>query len=27
LNTGEKVLCFVPESGRFSSSFMLLTTV
>jgi len=27
LNAGEKVLCFVPESGRFSSSFMLLTTV
>jgi len=27
LETGEKVLCYVPESGRFSSSFMLLTAV
>ena len=25
LKTGEKVLCYVPESGRFSTSFMLLT--
>lgn len=25
LKTGEKLLCFIPESGRFSSSFMLLT--
>lgn len=24
LKTGEKILCYVPESGRFSSSFMLL---
>jgi 3-oxoacyl-[acyl-carrier-protein] synthase-3 len=27
LKKGEKVLCYVPESGRFSSSFMLLTVV
>ncbi len=27
LNAGEKILCYVPESGRFSSSFMLLTAV
>jgi len=25
--TGEKILCFVPESGRFSSGYMLLTVV
>lgn len=25
LKKGEKLLCFVPESGRFSSAFMLLT--
>lgn len=25
LKAGEKILCYVPESGRFSSSFMLLT--
>ncbi len=25
LKTGEKVLCYVPESGRFSTAFMLLT--
>lgn len=25
LKRGEKILCYVPESGRFSSSFMLLT--
>ena len=27
LKTGEKILCYVPESGRFSSGFMLLTAV
>ena len=27
LKSGDKLLCFVPESGRFSSSFMLLTVV
>jgi 3-oxoacyl-[acyl-carrier-protein] synthase III len=27
LAQGDRVLCFVPESGRFSSSFMLLTAV
>lgn len=25
LKQGEKVLCYIPESGRFSSCFMLLT--
>ena len=25
--SGNKILCFIPESGRFSSSFMLLTAV
>lgn len=25
LNAGEKLLCYIPESGRFSSAFMLLT--
>ena len=25
LRRGDKILCFVPESGRFSSGFMLLT--
>jgi 3-oxoacyl-[acyl-carrier-protein] synthase-3 len=25
LKTGEKLLCYIPESGRFSSAFMLLT--
>lgn len=25
LNRGEKILCYIPESGRFSSAFMLLT--
>ena len=25
IKAGQKLLCFVPESGRFSSSFMLLT--
>lgn len=27
LPAGQKILCYVPESGRFSSSFMLLETV
>lgn len=27
LQTGEKILCFVPESGRFSSGYMLLEVV
>ncbi|MCF7529230.1 beta-ketoacyl-ACP synthase III [Neisseria lisongii] len=27
LQTGQKVLCYVPESGRFSSCFMLLEVV
>ncbi|MEN8168692.1 MAG: beta-ketoacyl-ACP synthase III [Pseudomonadota bacterium] len=27
LKAGEKILCFVPESGRFSTSFTLLTVV
>ncbi|MDJ0807031.1 MAG: beta-ketoacyl-ACP synthase III [Gammaproteobacteria bacterium] len=27
LRPGDKLLCFVPESGRFSSSFMLLSVV
>lgn len=27
LKVGQKVLCYVPESGRFSSSFMLLEVV
>ena len=27
LQTGQRLLCFVPESGRFSSSFMQLTVV
>jgi len=27
LTKGEKILCYVPESGRFSSSFMLLEVV
>jgi len=25
LKSGEKLLCYIPESGRFSSAFMLLT--
>jgi 3-oxoacyl-[acyl-carrier-protein] synthase-3 len=25
LESGNKLLCFVPESGRFSSAYMLLT--
>jgi 3-oxoacyl-[acyl-carrier-protein] synthase-3 len=27
LRKGEKLLCFIPESGRFSTAFMLLTVV
>jgi len=27
LTPGEKILCFIPESGRFSHCFMLLTVV
>jgi 3-oxoacyl-[acyl-carrier-protein] synthase-3 len=27
LKPGEKILCFIPESGRFSHCFMLLTVV
>lgn len=27
LSAGQKILCFIPESGRFSSSFMLLEVV
>ena len=27
LKQGEKLLCFIPESGRFSHCFMLLTAV
>jgi 3-oxoacyl-[acyl-carrier-protein] synthase-3 len=27
LKAGEKILCYVPESGRFSTAFMLLTVV
>jgi 3-oxoacyl-[acyl-carrier-protein] synthase-3 len=27
LKKGEKLLCFIPESGRFSHCFMLLTVV
>ncbi len=27
LQAGEKILCYVPESGRFSTAFMLLTVV
>jgi len=27
LKTGEKILCYIPESGRFSSAFMQLTVV
>jgi 3-oxoacyl-[acyl-carrier-protein] synthase-3 len=27
LQHGEKLLCYVPESGRFSSAFMLLEVV
>lgn len=27
VKSGQKILCFIPESGRFSSSFMLLAAV
>ncbi|OGP90020.1 MAG: hypothetical protein A2031_00260 [Deltaproteobacteria bacterium RBG_19FT_COMBO_43_11] len=27
LNKGQKILCYVPESGRFSAAYMLLTVV
>jgi len=27
LNKGDKILCFIPESGRFSICYMLLTVV
>jgi 3-oxoacyl-[acyl-carrier-protein] synthase-3 len=27
LQDGDKVLCFIPESGRFSHCFMLLSVV
>jgi 3-oxoacyl-[acyl-carrier-protein] synthase-3 len=27
LKKGEKLLCFIPESGRFSVAYMLLTVV
>ncbi|VAW90105.1 3-oxoacyl-[acyl-carrier-protein] synthase III [hydrothermal vent metagenome] len=27
LKSGEKILCYIPESGRFSTCFMLLTVV
>jgi hypothetical protein len=27
LRPGEKLLCFIPESGRFSTAFMQLTVV
>jgi 3-oxoacyl-[acyl-carrier-protein] synthase-3 len=27
LERGQRILCFVPESGRFTSSFMMLTVV
>jgi len=27
LKNGQKVLCYIPESGRFSSCFMLLEVV
>ncbi|WP_299082021.1 beta-ketoacyl-ACP synthase III [uncultured Paraglaciecola sp.] len=27
LKTGQKILCYIPESGRFSSAFMQLTVV
>jgi 3-oxoacyl-[acyl-carrier-protein] synthase-3 len=27
LRTGQKVLCFIPESGRFSMAYMMLTVV
>jgi 3-oxoacyl-[acyl-carrier-protein] synthase-3 len=27
LNKGEKILCYIPESGRFSTAFMSLEVV
>jgi 3-oxoacyl-[acyl-carrier-protein] synthase-3 len=27
LKQGDKILCFIPESGRFSVAYMLLTVV
>jgi 3-oxoacyl-[acyl-carrier-protein] synthase-3 len=27
LRRGERILCFVPESGRFTSAFLHLTVV
>jgi 3-oxoacyl-[acyl-carrier-protein] synthase-3 len=27
LRTGQKMLCFIPESGRFSMAYMMLTVV
>ena len=27
LKAGEKLLCFIPESGRFSMAYILLTAV
>ena len=27
LKEGQKLLCFIPESGRFSMAYMLLTVV
>jgi 3-oxoacyl-[acyl-carrier-protein] synthase III len=27
LRSGQRLLCYVPESGRFSSAFMHLTVV
>ena len=27
LSSGEKILCYIPESGRFTSAYMLLTVV
>jgi 3-oxoacyl-[acyl-carrier-protein] synthase-3 len=27
LKKGDKILCFIPESGRFSTGFMLLEAV
>ena len=27
LQKGDKILCYIPESGRFSTAFMSLTVV
>jgi 3-oxoacyl-[acyl-carrier-protein] synthase-3 len=27
LKKGDKILCFIPESGRFSVGYMMLTVV